>query len=93
MEENRKLKIREIKNIEEMIDALRGGETYQIIDMIKCEINELKKELKYEKNIAKAELLLVKMELLKKGIVVYSDYYCEECRYLINYIRRGECTV
>ena len=48
MEENRKLKIREIKNIEEMIDALRGGETYQIIDMIKCEINELKKELKYE---------------------------------------------
>lgn len=90
MENDTNAKMTEIKNIKEMIGALCWCDRYQIIDMLKSEIEELKKNLKVEKNKEKAELLKLKLELLRKGIVVYSDYFYEECIYLIDYIRRGE---
>lgn len=93
MDDNIKIIINEIKNIEEMLEALSGYDRYRIMDMMKKEIENMKKNIKKEKNIEKAEQLKIKLELLKKGIVVYSDCFCEECRYLLNYIKTGECIV
>ncbi len=93
MDDNRRIIINDIKNIEEMLEALSDYDKYKIIDMMESEIECLKVNIKKEKNIEKAEQLKMKVELLKKGIVVYSDCFCEECRYLLNYIRIGECIV
>jgi cell division protein FtsB len=93
MDDSRSIIIKDIRNIEEMLEALSDYDRYRIIDMMKFEIESMKKNIKKDKNIEKAEQLKTKVELLKKGIVVYSDCFCEECRYLLNYIRIGECVI
>ena len=90
MDDNRSIIINDIRNVEEMLEALSDYDRYRIMDMVKIEIESMKKNIKKDKNIEKAEQLKIKVELLKKGIVVYSDCFCEECRYLLNYIRIGE---
>ena len=62
MDDNIKIIINEIKNIEEMLEALSDYDRYRIMDMMKKEIENMKKNIKKEKNIEKAEQLKIKLE-------------------------------
>lgn len=80
----------EINAIEEMLLSLCDHDNYYVIGMLKKEIEELKKTLRDEVNIRNADVLKKRVEQLEKGLTVYSNYFCEECIYLLMNIKRRE---
>lgn len=80
----------EINTIEEMLLSLCDHDNYYVIRMLKNELEQLKKTLNDDSNLRKLELLKTRIEQLEKGLTVYSNYFCEECIYLLMNIKRKE---
>lgn len=82
--------LEKLDSIEEMIMSLCDHDNFFVLDMLKKEIKNLKTCIKNEKNMDNLEKLQKRVDMLQKGLIVYSDNFCEECVYILNNTKRKE---
>lgn len=81
-----------IHDMEEMIAALYyKDENEKILKILKKNMKYLKENLEDKFKIKKLELLEKNIQSYEKGLVCYSDYFFEQCIYILMCIEKGVC--
>ncbi len=83
-----------LENVENLLVALYyQDDKEQIIAIVKQKLQTLKNILHDDFKIRKLDLLENNIRTYEKGLVSFSDYFFEQCMYILMCIKKGACCV